>query len=72
VQATGPDSPSLPEKLIVTPWLYQPFWSGPLLTLPLADGAVASYLKVKDAPLVLPATSEQLPVIVTEPESGPV
>ena len=71
MQATGPDSPSLPEKATVTPWLYQPFWSGPLLTLPLADGAVASYLRGKDAPLVLPAISEQLPVIVTEAVSGP-
>ena len=72
MQATGPESPSLPEKATVTPWLYQPFWSGPLLTLPLADGAVASYLKMKDAPLGLPAWSEQLPLTVTEAESGPV
>ena len=71
MQATGPETPSLPEKSIATPWLYQPLLSGPRLALPLADGAVASNLSGNDTPFVFPATSEQLPLIVPEAVSGP-
>ena len=54
------------------PWLYQPLLSGPRLGLAVTAGPVASYLKLTEAPLELPAWSEQLPLMVTESESGPV
>ena len=72
MQPASPEVPSLPEKARVRAWLYQPLLSGPRLGLALAAGAVASYLKLTEAPLELPAWSEQLPLIVTEAESGPV
>ena len=68
----NPEGPPAPTKSIVRAWLYHPLLSGARLALASTSGGVASYLKLTEAPLGLPAWSEQLPLTVTEAESGPV
>ena len=55
---------SLPEKLIVSGWLYQPLLSAARLAFAVAVGAVASYLKGRLAVAMLPALSVQVPLTV--------
>jgi hypothetical protein len=71
-QLAMPDRASLPEKAIVSAWLYQPFASGGRLGAPLTAGGVASYLS-EIAPLVVfPALSRQLPETAAAGLSGPL
>src|SRR5919109_2100250 len=62
--------PSLPWKVTVTAWLCQPFASGGR-AVPVAPGAVASYLSGTDAGVVFPALSLQVPLTVVAAVSGP-
>src|SRR5688572_3676652 len=53
---------SVPAKLIVTGFRYQPLWSGARSGEGVTVGGVASYLKLTlAAPLVFPATSVHVP-----------
>jgi hypothetical protein len=63
---------SLPEKLIVSAWLYQPLLSAARLALAVAAGGVASYLKGRLAVVTLPALSVQEPPTDVFPLSGPL
>ncbi len=75
----GPEQEAIPEVASppVTPsatgWLYQPFASGGRASVPVADGGVASYLKVKLAGVesTFPAPSVHAPERVTDAASGP-
>ncbi len=61
---------SLPEKLTVSGWLYQPLLSAARLGLAVAVGGVASYLKGRLAVVTLPALSVQVPLTVALGLSG--
>jgi hypothetical protein len=63
---------SVPEKLTVNAWLYQPLVSAGRLALAVAVGGVASYLKGRLAVVTLPALSVQEPLIVAPELSGPL
>ncbi len=72
VQVSTPEVASLPEKVTVTAWLYQPFLSTARDALPpLFCGAVASYLSENGAWPVFPAMSVQEPVTLAPALSGP-
>ena len=73
LQLATPERLSLPRAAKPTGWLYQPFESGPRASETETAGGVASYLMLGDerAALTLPALSEQVPVSVTPPVSGP-
>jgi hypothetical protein len=45
VHEATPDVASVPDQLIETPWLYQPFESGPRLALAVTVGAVSSNMR---------------------------
>jgi hypothetical protein len=66
----------VPEKVIVTGRVYQPFGFGPRSGAALALGGVLSYLKLKVAPPEFPAASvhgrAMLPVASGGPEYGNV
>jgi hypothetical protein len=68
-----PEVASLPWKVIVKAWLYQPFVSAPRDGLPPPfKGAVSSYLSVKTLELLwLPAWSTQVPLSATDGSSSP-
>ncbi len=61
---------SLPAKLTVSGWLYQPSLSAARLGLAVAVGGVASYLKGRLAVVTLPALSVQVPLTVALGLSG--
>ena len=63
---------SLPEKLIVSGWLYQPLLSAARLAAAVAVGAVESYLSGRFAVPTLPALSVQEPLTVALSLSGPL
>ncbi len=65
---------SSPLKAILTELVYQPLWSAARAGSPETFvGAVASYLKALEVPLVLlPALSVQLPFTVRPEPSGPL
>jgi hypothetical protein len=67
-----PETASLPEAVIATAWLNQPFESGSRAGAAFTVGGVASYLNVVVIEaLVLPAASVQVPVTSREGPSGP-
>src|SRR5215831_19136182 len=68
-----PEVASLPEKLTVKAWLYQPLRSAARSGVAVTVGAVASYMKENcTTVLVFPATSVQLPESEALPLSGPL
>jgi hypothetical protein len=71
VHETPPDIGSLPVKVTVTGFLYQPFASEAREGVAVACGAVASYLSVYDAGPTLPARSRQEPPTSAPAVSGP-
>ena len=72
MQAATPDVASVPAKLTVTGFRYQPFPSGGRSTEGETVGGVASYLNAKLAgALVFPAASLHVPVTATAAPSPP-
>jgi len=72
VHVSTPEVASVPEKPTKTAWLYQPFESGLRPALPVAVGAVESYLMGTEAVPTLPALSMHDPVTEALPLSGPL
>ena len=67
-----PEVASVPLKLTVNEWLYQPFESGLREGVAVTAGAVSSYRKLKLLlALVFPARSRQVPETDALAESGP-
>ena len=67
----SPDVRSVPEKLTVTGFRYQPFASGGRSTDAEIVGGVASYLNETTVLLVFPAKSVHVPVTETDEPSAP-
>jgi hypothetical protein len=70
-QDSRPDVVSVPEKLTVRGALYQPFAFGEREAVAVACGAVASYLRLNEAVVVLPALSRHWPMTAVVVRSGP-
>ena len=67
-----PERPSDPVTSSATGWLCQPFASGGRASVPVAVGAVESYLKANDEEaLLFPARSVHVPERDADATSGP-
>src|SRR2546423_6746307 len=62
---------SVPLVVNETAWLYQPLWSATRSGVKPTLGAVASYLRLKEPELLLPAASLQVPETPVPVVSGP-
>ena len=66
-----PDVASVPKKLTISGWLYQPFASAGREGEAVTCGAVASYLTTNEPLALLPARSRHKPLTTAAALSGP-